>query len=135
MRPALLLVLTMSLAAAAASGASQEEDIVLGKPSPIRATAAAADVETFDAGTRLRQAPRLESAILEVLEVPVELPVVERRGEWLKVQFGARLAWVHPTADRGLAGQRPPATFAPDEERLWRARARRARAPEALLGR
>jgi hypothetical protein len=123
MRLASLLALSLSLLAADLSGASQDEEIVLGKPSPIRSASADDEIDTFAAGTRLRQAPSFDAPILEVLEVSVDLPVVDRRDEWLKVQFGTRLAWVHPTADRDLEGQRPPATFAPDDARLWRARA------------
>jgi len=121
MRIAALLALALTFLAAGSTGAEQDE-VVLGKPSAIQPVETEQETARLDAGTRIRQTPRLDAPILEVLDTALKLPILDRQGEWLKVRFGTRLGWVHPEGDRGLDRQGPLLSFAPDEERLWRAR-------------
>lgn len=111
-----------SLHAVYAASQEEQEEVLLGRPSTIRP--AEAPLETIDlpAGTRLRSAPRRDAAVLEILEMALELPVLERRLDWIQVQLGAWRGWVE--ADPEGAWKRvTTAPVVPSADRIARARA------------
>jgi len=99
-----------------------QDDVVLGKPSPIRPSAREQETLVLDSGTQLRQQPRPDSPVLEILEMSVELPVLERRDGWIKVRFGVWQGWVHPGVDPAAAAGNLSFSLAPDDQRLLHAR-------------
>jgi len=91
----------------------------------------------LDEGVRLRAAPEPEASRLAVVDASVELPVVARRGEWVRVTYEGRSGWVRATPhgrvradDEPLPVPEPVTIEAPAVEQRQR---RRARA-ETLLG-
>lgn len=99
--------------------AAQEEEIILGKPSSIRPHAEPQETAAVPAGARLRERPHPDSAVIEILESSVELPVLAQKGSWLQVRFGAWLGWVRISGNEIDARLEVPAD--PDLDRLSRA--------------
>lgn len=110
--------MSLTLVAGESARAAQD-DVILGKPSTIRPRPQTGETVDLAAGARLRQAPSFTAPILEILGTALELPVVDRQGDWVRVRYGTWFAWIHP-ADAKVKGPAP--SFVPDEERLRRAR-------------
>lgn len=78
-----------------------------------------------EAGTVLRRRPDPRSAVLSTVDVPTELDVLGREGDWVEVRHGAWRGWVDLDADVSGAGlgsllERP--FEGPEPERLARAK-------------
>lgn len=101
----------------------QEEETVLGKPSPIQPANRDRETVLLEAGSRLHQEPRAASPILEILEISIELPVLQRRGSWVKVRLGSWNGWVLTSEDPSTGDPALPLSITPDQDRLARARA------------
>ncbi len=104
---AALLVLVL---AAAAPGRAQEDEI-LGVP----AAPGLSDSEervTLGAGSVLRALPDPREAIIASVDTAVELPVVERRGDWVRVRLGSLKGWFYTGSgtlpERPLVDPPPP---------------------------
>lgn len=121
MRIAGSILLTLILAPAGSIGATQDEEVILGKPSSIRPSAREQESLLLEAGTELRQQPRLNAPVLEILDADITLPVLERRGHWVKVRYGNSQGWVQPHGDRPPADQAWRVYLTPDDERLLHA--------------
>lgn len=52
-----------------------------------------------DEGVRLRTAPDTGASHLSVVDAPTELPVLERRGPWVRITYSGRSGWVRLSAD------------------------------------
>lgn len=118
-----LLVLLLTLPFVASVPAAQEDETMLGRPSPIQPSNRERQSLRVEAGSRLHQQPRSDSPVLEILGLSVDLPVLERQGPWVKVRFGNWQGWVRPEADGSGSDPELPFSITPDEERLARARA------------
>lgn len=122
MRSQEIVALLLSVWLAPPAAAAPQDEPVLGKRSPILAVDADTETLRLEAGARLRQRPDRSATLLEVLAESAELPILDRRGPWVKVRYGTWLAWVVPGGERPAAGRLLPARSAPDEARLLRAR-------------
>jgi hypothetical protein len=78
------------------------EPEIVGAPAAFGADASAEERVAVPEGTALRELPDLRSPALATIDAPSELPVVERRGPWLRVRYGALLGWLT------LDGSLPP---------------------------
>lgn len=92
----------------------------------------------LDEGVRLRAAPEPEASRLAVVDASVELPVVARRGDWVRVTYQGRSGWVRPTPEGRVRAAEESALPVPEPVTVEpspadRRQRRRARA-EALLG-
>ncbi len=112
----LLLVLWV-LAGSLWAGSPQEDEIILGKPSSIRSLDRDRETIVLEQGSRLHQLAWSDSPIIEILEATVELPVLDRRGAWVKVRLGSWNAWAFTAGDRPL----PTPSLTVGEQRLLRA--------------
>ncbi|MCP4654437.1 MAG: hypothetical protein GY856_03350 [bacterium] len=128
----------LALAAAAAAGLAQEPASEpppfvplrgnLDDESPVLGTSAAFDLsgETeehiwVEAGTPLYGQPALRSTILQQIDEPIPLPVVERTEGWVRVRYGSWKGWV---ALEGAPAAAPSAVLpGADPEKLNAARA------------
>lgn len=90
------------------SPAGEEEGAILGAPSAFGGAALAGDRLPVPAGTEVRTLPDPRAATLALVDVDTELPVLERRGGWSRVRYGALTGWVAldpriaPAAGAGL---------------------------------
>lgn len=114
-----LWFLILVAATSAPFWAAQEEEIILGKPSSIRSLAEPENTAAVPAGTRLRERPHPDAAVIEILDSPVDLPVLDQKGSWLQVRFGAWLGWVR--IGDGEIDERLEVPADPDLDRLDRA--------------
>lgn len=130
-RTALLVGLLSSPGSLAEEVRAVQDPPVLGKPSPIDIGRESEPRIRLAAGARLRQSPDPAAPVVEILAAPVELPVLERRGRWVKVRHAAWQAWVAPSGVESTTGSQPGLSYAPDEARLRRARALLARDSQA----
>ena len=87
------------LALAGATQATQDEETILGTPSNIRPSGHESETLVLAAGARLRQQPRGDSPILEILDTSLELPVLDRLGPWVQVRFGSWQGWYGAQCD------------------------------------
>lgn len=81
---------------------SQEEEPVLGAPAALQQPNMAAERIEVQAGTPLYREPDFRSMALVRIDAVIELEILERRGEWTLVHFGAWRGWIHP---------RPPSPY------------------------
>ncbi|HEX6198751.1 MAG TPA: hypothetical protein VF150_00685 [Thermoanaerobaculia bacterium] len=103
--PSLAAVLA-ALALAAAPGAAQEteeEPEVLGAPAAFGDVLAEERVEVA-AGAALRELPDPRAPVLATLDAASELPLLERRGAWARVRYGALKGWVLTEGEAGAGG-------------------------------
>lgn len=98
---------------------AQQDETVLGKPSSIQPAAEPEMTTQVPAGARLREQPHRDSAVIEVFESPVELPVLDQQGQWVKVRYGHWLGWVRIGGGGSEETLAIPAN--PDIDRLDRA--------------
>lgn len=117
----LLVSLTAPVWSPVAS-AQEDTEIILGKRSEISAPADESETIELATGSRLRRHPRSDAEILEILAVPLSLPVIDTRPGWVKVAYGNWHAWVATGMDRDSAGETEPAEIEPGIERLNLAR-------------
>jgi len=89
----------------AARGQEPSEPEVLGAPSAWAEVDAAEARVTVVAGTPLRERPDRRADALALVDADVELPELERWGDWVRVRYGGLKGWV-------WLGDEPPA--APD---------------------
>lgn len=99
-----------SLALAAAPAAAQEEvqepeeqPEILGAPAAFGDALAEERIEVA-AGAPLRELPDLRAAVLATVDAASELPLLERRGAWARVRYGALKAWVLTEGEAGAGG-------------------------------
>lgn len=123
----LLGILVVGPGAAIAQAPQAETDPVLGQPAGIDFSAGSERVQVA-AGTRLRHHPDLHSPSVVMVDVTIDLPILERRDDWVMVRYGAWKGWLLPDGDPfasvGSPGRRlAPESLAPDPERLAQARA------------
>lgn len=116
------LALTLILLSPGAGESRQTEETVLGKPSAIQPSKSDQETLALEAGSRLREQPRTDAPVLEILTTSLELPVLDRQGSWVKVRFGTWQGWVQRSDKGPDAGQELTVSFMPDEQRLLRAR-------------
>jgi len=117
-----LLILSLTLTMPEFAGSAQDEETVLGKPSPIQPSNREQETLVLEAGAQLRQQPRYRSPVVEILPMSLELPVLDRHGSWVKVRFGTWQGWVHPGGNRSTTGQELSSSLGPDDQRLLGAR-------------
>lgn len=139
--PGLTFALGALLAPALAAGPqpapsppAPEEEPVLGTPSGF----AAAEEERLEvaAGLRLRERPDLQAPILVRVDAASELPVLERRGKWVRLRYGVYRGWARLDGEEGplTAARAGSAGQGTDPARLARARALLAAGREISLG-
>lgn len=137
---ALLLAATGSLAAPPEPAKPDPPEPVLGAASSWDSTALAEALVTLPAGTGLRVEPDLALSAVVLLESETELPLLERRGAWVRVRHEGFRGWAllgaGATPDAEEIARRLPRTGAPDGSVLAAARAAFERAPveHALAG-
>ena len=102
---------------------AQTDEPVLGRSAAIRAPVNDQESVRLDAGTRIRREPRRDAAVLEILGAAIDLPLLETREGWIRVQYGAWKGWVHLTAGNSLSPSREPIAVEPAVARIARARA------------
>jgi len=122
MKTPVLLILSLTPMLNATSESAQTEETVLGKPSAIQPSMDDQETVALEAGARLREQPRFDSPVLEILGVSLELPVLDHQGSWVKVRFGAWQGWVQRGGEGAAPLQEISLPLGPDEERLLRAR-------------
>ncbi len=111
-------MLSLILTLAGVTQADQEEETLLGRPSTIQPSGHDSETILLIAGARLREQPRSDSPILEILDTPLELPVLDRQGSWVKVRFGNWQGWFRPSHGDPGQGEELPFSFETDDERL-----------------
>lgn len=84
-----------ALALLAGPAGSQEtgEEEILGAPSAF-GDALGEERVPVPAGSALRELPDLRAAVLATVDAASELPLLERRGGWARVRYGALKGWV-----------------------------------------
>lgn len=102
-----------------------EEETLLGRPSAFGLEQTAEKRIWVEAGRRIHQRPDPRSSVLDLVDAAAELPVLERRGPWARVRYGAWQGWVVVEGEEDLAvlPSEPAPLKRPDRER--RARLRR----------
>ncbi len=116
--PPVPIVALLLCAAVAAPGPAQQapaeppaEEPILGAPADISAPEGrAAEVVRAREGDRLFAAPDGRSTPIAILDFDLELEVLERRGDWVRVVFGTRRGWLPAPAGGGelAEGELPP---------------------------
>ena len=78
------------------SGAFQQEgeEVILGRPSGMRAITVPEKTTLIPAGARLRERPQNQAPVVETFDSAIELPVLDERDGWVQVRYGAWLGWV-----------------------------------------
>ena len=71
-----------------------EPTVVLGAPSAFDLGASGEGRLQVAAGTRVRERPDPGAGALAIVDAAVELAVVERRGEWVRVRYGGLGGWI-----------------------------------------
>lgn len=102
MRCALSFLLAC-LAAAEGRAAAQEEtegaaappDEIHGAPPAFDLSADREEAIRIEADAPLHRQPALRSPVLTRLAAAADLPLLERRGPWVRVRYGSWLGWVH----------------------------------------
>lgn len=96
-----------------ASGQEEEEpnEPTLGPRASFDLSGQSADTMPVEAGARLRAQPDFRSPEVTSMPEALELPVIERRGSWARVQYGHQRGWVlvrdpAGTSPQGLAARR-----------------------------
>jgi len=117
-----LLIVLLPLTLQGTMSSAQDEETVLGRPSTIEPSSREQETLLLEAGARLREQPRIDSPVLEILPVSLELPVLDRQGTWVKVRFRTWQGWVHSDGDPPEIGMELSLSLGPDDERLLRAR-------------
>jgi|GEM_PF-1572797 len=83
---------------------------VLGAPSAFDLDATAEDRMAVAAGTRVHERPAPGAGVLAVVDADAELPVIERRSDWVRVRYGSFKGWIwngtgpEPTAEEAGTG-------------------------------
>jgi hypothetical protein len=98
-----VLALAASPAAAQESAQEEEQPEVLGAPAAFGDAVAEERVEVA-AGSALRELPDLRAAVLTTVDAASELPLLERRGVWARVRYGALKGWVLTAGEAGAGG-------------------------------
>jgi Bacterial SH3 domain len=105
-----------------AAAPAQQEPAILGAPSGFAGEAE--ERQAVAAGTRLRERPDPEARVIAFVDEATELEVLERRGGWVRLRYGAWKGWAPvggAAAAGGIAGLLPPAARPADPGRLARA--------------
>ncbi len=121
-----MLAALLSVAAAATPAPARQESADPPADEPILGATAGfsaageGEAETVRAreGDRIFAAPDGRSTPIAIVDFEVELPVLERRGDWVRVVFGARRGWL-PVSAGGEASAEdlpPPAAAAAEEK-------------------
>jgi hypothetical protein len=84
-----------------------EEPEILGAPSAFGVEDSAEAQIAVPAGTALLDVPDPRAAALAVIDAASELPLLERRGPWARVRYGALKGWVLLAGDGAVAGGAP----------------------------
>ncbi len=103
------------------SSAAQEP--VLGTRSPLATATTDEDRIWAEAGTPLLQSPSPRAPLVDLLPSDTELPVLERRGDWVAVRYRSMKVWFAVAAQPEIPGFELPPLHDP-ERRLREARAR-----------
>ena len=100
------------------SGAAQQEgeDVILGRPSGMRPITTPEETALIPAGARLRERPQRHAPVVERFDSAIELPVLDERGNWVQVRYGAWLGWVRVMGEEPDEALKPPGN--PDLGRL-----------------
>ncbi|MDH3746117.1 MAG: hypothetical protein OES47_13545, partial [Acidobacteriota bacterium] len=106
------LVLASGIAGAVAPGQAPSQPPEV--PDPKLGKAASIDIESdwvwVEAGARLLRQPEPASGYFVSVEVRTQLPVLERRDEWLLVRYGSSRGWISATGEHSGA---KPASIGP----------------------
>ncbi len=88
------------------------DEPILGAPAGFAVEGSRAGTVRAREGDRLYAAPDGRSTPIAILDFDLELEVLERRGDWVRVVFGARRGWLPAPApasgDGATAGDLPP---------------------------
>ena len=123
MRPLALLICALAMIPVAHAALLQDqEETILGRPSTIRPAPESAETVSLTTGVAIREQPWFESPVLEILTAPMDLPVLDRRGGWVKVRYGTWQGWVALDAQHRPTDALAVVPMGPDDERLRRAR-------------
>jgi len=93
-RGLILVAGALLLVASPARGQEPAEPEILGAPSAWGEVDAAEARVTVAAGTSLRESPDRRAGALAIVDADVELPELERRGDWVRVRYGGFKGWV-----------------------------------------
>ena len=119
---ALLLILADSPRAVAQPvEPARQEEPVLGAPANIAPNMAEGSFLWLDQGTRIRRSPSVGAPSIAVVDVRIEVPIVERREQWILVRYGGWKGWI-PVDRQGNATRQGPAVTGPERRQLARAR-------------
>lgn len=88
------LVLAPLWATAGESRSGEPEEPVLGTRAGFELSPEVTETVALATGARLRAEPDLRAAEVVSLPEDLELPVIERRGTWVRVQYGHSRGWV-----------------------------------------
>ena len=122
MRALFLFLLLAAVVLPTWSIPTQDDEIILGRHSPIQSPQGDEPTRIFDSGSQIRQQPSFDSPVVEILKTAVELPVLDQRGPWFKIRFGSWQGWVNVGDTRPRSESLASQSFDPDDERLQRAR-------------
>ncbi|HSL84967.1 MAG TPA: SH3 domain-containing protein, partial [Thermoanaerobaculia bacterium] len=103
---AALGLLALAAAPAVAQEAAQEAEEqpeLLGAPATFGDALAEERIEVA-AGSALRELPDHRAAVLATVDAASELPLLERRGAWARVRYGALKGWVLAEGEAGAGG-------------------------------
>ncbi len=104
-------ILLLTLVVAARLSAGQEEEKVLGTPSTIQPSELNPHTISVQPGTRIRQQPRRDSVVLEIIDLSLQLPVIERRANWVKTRYRSWQGWIElpagESASEGVSSSLP----------------------------
>lgn len=107
------------------SDPEQEAEVVLGARSALGTVATEEERIPVAAGTSLLQYPDLRASVVDVSATDLELPLLERRGDWVAVRYQSLKVWV-------AVGERPRA--ASFELQSTPGHERRLRRARSILG-
>lgn len=98
-----LAVVILALVLPALPAAPQESEEVLGAPAAF-GDALGEERVPVPAGSTLRELPDRRAPALATVDAPSELPLLERRGGWARVRYGALNGWVLLEEPAGSGG-------------------------------
>lgn len=130
----MVAALGWSSAGLLAAPPAQEE--VLGSSSAVQDDTEPLEPIAIEPGTRLHERPHLHARAVTVIDVPIQVVPIERRGPWVRLAFAERVGWAYLGEQAPPPAAEPPAAPAlpiqpveeaelpalePGEERLGRA--------------